>query len=107
VRMVHLAVVGSCSVNGVARIHSELLKNEILRDFAEFWPFKFNNKTNGITPRRWLLSANPAMAQLITEVLGDGWITELDELQRLEPLRHHGGFPPRVPRATQNNKKSP
>ncbi len=59
-RMAHLAIVGSCSVNGVAKLHTELLKKEVLRDFAELWPEKFNNKTNGITPRRWLLSANPA-----------------------------------------------
>ena len=71
VRMAHLAIVGSCSVNGVAKLHTELLKKEVLRDFAELWPEKFNNKTNGITPRRWLLNANPALAHLITEYIGD------------------------------------
>ena len=86
VRMAHLAIVGSCSVNGVAKLHTELLKKEVLRDFAELWPEKFNNKTNGITPRRWLLNANPALAHLITESIGDQWITDLDQLRKLEPF---------------------
>jgi len=85
VRMAHLAIVGSSSVNGVAQLHTELLKKEVLRDFAELWPAKFNNKTNGITPRRWLLSSNPALAHLITEYIGDHWITDLAELRKLEP----------------------
>ena len=66
VRMAHLAIAGSCSVNGVAKLHSELLRNVVLRDFADYWPARFNNKTNGITQRRWLLKANPALSQLIT-----------------------------------------
>ena len=67
----------SSSVNGVAALHTRLLKDKVLRDFAEYWPAKFNNKTNGITPRRWLLKANPPLARLITESIGDGWITDL------------------------------
>ena len=105
VRMVHLAVVGSCSVNGVAKLHSELLKNEILRDFAEYWPAKFNSKTNGITPRRWLLSANPALAQLVSEMIGDGWITDLDELRRLEPLADDPDFRQRFAAVKRYNKE--
>ncbi len=86
VRMAHLAIAGSSSVNGVARLHSDLLRTDVLRDFAEYWPAKFNNKTNGITPRRWLLTANPALAQLISRTIGDSWITDLDQLLRLEPF---------------------
>ena len=70
--MAHLAIIGSSSVNGVAALHTRLLKDKVLRDFAEYWPAKFNNKTNGITPRRWLLKANPPLARLITESIGDG-----------------------------------
>jgi starch phosphorylase len=84
VRMAHLAIVGSHSVNGVAALHSELVKTELVPDFYEMWPQKFNNKTNGITPRRWLLKANPPLAALITKTIGDGWITRLERLQGLE-----------------------
>ena len=93
--MAHLAVVGSCSVNGVAALHTRLLKERVLRDFAEFWPEKFNNKTNGITPRRWLLKANPPLARLITEAIGDGWITDL----RPAPQARTAGRRRRLPRA--------
>ena len=106
VRMAHLAIVGSCSVNGVARLHSELLRNEVLRDFAEYSPAKFNNKTNGITPRRWLLKANPVLAQLITERIGDRWITDLDELGKLEPFADDSEFCERFQAARQYNKEA-
>jgi glycogen phosphorylase len=86
VRMAHLAVVGSHSVNGVAALHTELLKTELLRDFHQLWPERFNNKTNGVTPRRWLLQANPELARVLTECLGPGWETDADELKRLEAL---------------------
>jgi len=105
VRMAHLAIVGSCSVNGVAKLHTELLKKEVLRDFAELWPAKFNNKTNGITPRRWLLSANPALAHLITEYIGDPWITDLDQLRKLEPLVDDPVFRQRFRAAKKQNKE--
>ena len=84
VRMANLAVVGSHSVNGVAALHTELLKAHLLHDFDLFYPGKFNNKTNGITPRRWLLAANPRLSELITSKIGDSWIRNLDELRRLE-----------------------
>jgi glycogen phosphorylase len=84
VRMAHLAVVGAHSVNGVAEIHSDLLRTRVLRDFAEVFPTRFNNKTNGVTPRRWLLTANPALAGLITDLIGDQWITDLARLRGLE-----------------------
>jgi starch phosphorylase len=84
VRMAHLAIVGSHSVNGVAALHSELVKSELVPDFHALWPQKFNNKTNGITPRRWLLKANPLLAALITKTIGDDWIMRLEHLRGLE-----------------------
>jgi len=83
VRMANLAIVGSHSVNGVAELHTEILKRDVFRDFHEAWPDRFNNKTNGITPRRWLLKSNPPLARLITETIGAGWVTNLDELRAL------------------------
>ena len=86
VRMANLAIVGTHSTNGVAAIHSELLRTHTVRDLAEMFPDRFGNKTNGVTPRRWLLLANPPLARTITEAIGDGWITDLDQLARLAPL---------------------
>ncbi len=86
IRMTNLAIVGSHSVNGVAELHTQILKTTIFRDLHEFFPGRFNNKTNGITPRRWLLQCNPRLASLITSSIGEGWITDLDELRRLEVL---------------------
>ncbi len=86
VRMATLAIVGSHSVNGVAALHSEILKKDLFRDFFEFWPGKFNNKTNGITQRRWLLKCNPPLSRLITDTIGDGWVTDLYKLKKLAPL---------------------
>jgi glycogen phosphorylase len=83
VRMAYLAIVGSFSVNGVAELHSDLLKQGLFRDFHDLWPHKFNNKTNGVTQRRWLAAANPGLAKLIVDTIGDGWITRLDELRGL------------------------
>jgi len=84
VRMANLACVGSHGINGVAELHTELLKKDVLRDFYEFSPEKFSNKTNGVTPRRFMLLSNPRLANLITERIGDGWITDLDQLRKLE-----------------------
>lgn len=84
VRMAHLAVVGSFSVNGVAKIHSELVKHKLMPDFYEMWPQKFNNKTNGVTPRRWLLLSDAELSSFITKHIGDKWITDLTELKKLE-----------------------
>lgn len=92
VRMANLAIVGSHSTNGVAAIHSGLLRTVTVRDLAEMFPERFNNKTNGVTPRRWLLLANPALAGAITNAIGDGWITDLGELRRLAPLAGDGAF---------------
>jgi starch phosphorylase len=90
--MANLAIVGSHSTNGVAAIHSALLRSTTVKDLAEMFPERFSNKTNGVTPRRWLLLANPALARTITEAIGDGWITDLDELVRLKPLADDRSF---------------
>jgi starch phosphorylase len=92
VRMAHLAIVGSHSVNGVAAIHTDLLKRTVVPDFAELLPERFNNKTNGVTQRRFLLLANPALAAVITDAIGDRWIVDLEELQRLKPLADDAAF---------------
>jgi len=92
VRMAHLAIVGSHSTNGVAALHSELLKNQVVPDFAAMFPERFNNKTNGVTPRRWLLLANPSLTTVITEAIGDGWITDLAQLEKLKPLANDTSF---------------
>jgi starch phosphorylase len=84
--------VGSHSVNGVAALHTEILKRDLFRDFYELWPEKFNNKTNGITPRRWLKKANPRLAALVTEAIGDKWVTDLDDLKRLLPFAEDASF---------------
>ena len=92
IRMANLAIVGSHSTNGVAAIHSELLRKTTVKELAEMFPERFNNKTNGITPRRWLLLANPALAQAITGAIGDRWITDLSQLSRLKPLAADQSF---------------
>jgi starch phosphorylase len=92
VRMANLAIVGSHSTNGVAAIHSKLLRSMTVKDLAEMFPERFSNKTNGVTPRRWLLLANPALAGTITKAIGDGWITDLGELKRLKPLADDKAF---------------
>ena len=90
VRMAHLAIVGSHSTNGVAAIHSELLRTTTVNDLAEMFPERFNNKTNGVTPRRWLLVANQPLARAISEAIGDEWVTDLAQLARLKPLADDG-----------------
>jgi len=104
VRMANLAIVGSHSTNGVAEIHSQLLRTTTVRDLAEFFPDRFNNKTNGVTPRRWLLLANPALAQTITDAIGDSWITDLSQLSRLKPLAAKRAFRDDFRRATRQTK---
>ena len=92
VRMAYLAIVGSFSINGVAELHSRLLKEGLFRDFYELWPHKFNNKTNGVTQRRWLTMCNPGLSGLISERIGDGWITQLDRLRKLAPCVDDAAF---------------
>jgi starch phosphorylase len=84
VRMAHLAIIGSHAINGVSRLHSELIKTALVPDFAQLWPDRFSNKTNGVAPRRWLLKANPELAALLTRTVGEGWITSLDRVRAIE-----------------------
>ena len=92
VRMAYLAIIGSHSVNGVSALHSEILKDDLFRDFYELWPEKFNNKTNGITQRRWLKHANRWLSDLISSKIGDGWVTKLDELRQLREYSEDRDF---------------
>jgi len=104
IRMANMAIVGSHSTNGVAAIHSALLRKLTVKDFAEMYPERFNNKTNGITPRRWLLLANPGLAREITQAVGERWVTDLDELQKLRPLSGDAAFRERVLKAKRAAK---
>lgn len=104
IRMAYLAIVGSHSVNGVAALHTEILKNQELKDFYDLYPEKFNNKTNGITQRRWLLHANPGLAELVSEKIGKGWITNLDELEKILPYAEDKEFCRRFMEIKRQNK---
>ena len=105
VRMAHLACAGSHAINGVAQLHSELLKQDVLRDFHELWPHKFRNKTNGVTPRRWMAFSNPRLTELINDSIGTGWIRDLDELRRLEGFVDDAAFRERWHAIKQHNKR--
>jgi glycogen phosphorylase len=105
VRMAHLACVGSHAINGVAELHSELLKRDVLKDFYELWPQKFSNKTNGVTPRRWMVLSNPKLSDLICEHIGTGWIKDLAQLRKLEPLADNPEFRVRWREIKQHNKR--
>ncbi len=104
VRMANLCVVGTSSVNGVAELHTEILKSTLFKDFYKLWPEKFHNVTNGITPRRWLLKANPSLSQLITESIGDSWITRLDDLKKLEKFSGDANFLAAMAKIKRSNK---
>ena len=104
VRMAYVAIVGCFSVNGVAALHSELLKKGLFADFNELWPEKFNNKTNGVTQRRWLAAANPGQSKLITECIGDAWVTRLDALRALERFADDREFHARWRAVKRENK---
>ena len=106
VRMAHLACVGSHAINGVAALHSELLKSDVLKDFYEMWPWKFSNKTNGVTPRRWMVLCNPRLSALISEHIGDGWVKDLSQLKRLEPLAEDAAFRARWREIKHLNKQA-
>ena len=105
VRMAYLAIVGSYSVNGVAELHSQLLKEGLFSDFNELWPEKFNNKTNGVTQRRWLAQANPGLSGLISREIGEGWVTDLTQLSRLRPLADDPAFREEWRQVKLDNKK--
>jgi starch phosphorylase len=104
VRMAHLATVGSHAVNGVAALHSELLKSSVLKDFYEMWPERFSNKTNGVTPRRFLALANPGLRELLDRTVGDGWLTDLGRLRGLEPFVEDAAFRREWRDIKRNNK---
>ena len=87
VRMANLAIVGSHAINGVSRLHSELIKSSLVPDFTQLWPERFSNKTNGVAPRRWILKANPGLAELLTRTVGEEWITDLEARARHRDMR--------------------
>ncbi|MBR1914860.1 MAG: glycogen/starch/alpha-glucan phosphorylase [Alphaproteobacteria bacterium] len=105
IRMANLSIIGSFSVNGVAKLHTELIKTELVPEFYELYPEKFINITNGITPRRWLLHANTALSDLITTTIGDQWITDLDELRKLEPMASDTAFIEKFAEIKKHNKE--
>ena len=105
VRMAYLAIVGSFSVNGVAELHSQLLKDGLFNDFYQLWPGKFNNKTNGVTPRRWLAACNPDLSALITQTIGDGWVTDLSQLEKLKPHAEKAAFRKKWFKLQQSSKQ--
>lgn len=105
VRMAYLAIVGSFSINGVAALHTELLKQGLFHDFFELWPERFNNKTNGVTPRRWLAASNGGLRQLIDEQVGNGWISDLDKLKKLESLADSRSFQKKWRQVKTDNKQ--
>jgi glycogen phosphorylase len=92
VRMAHLAIIGSHAINGVSKLHTELLKTSLVPDFAALWPERFSNKTNGVAPRRWILKANPELASLLTRTVGEGWITDLDQVRGIEKAASDPAF---------------
>ncbi|MGI9212426.1 MAG: glycogen/starch/alpha-glucan phosphorylase [Methylococcaceae bacterium] len=105
IRMAYLAIVGSFSINGVAELHSNLLTQGLFRDFHELWPERFNNKTNGITPRRWLEACNPSLSSLISEAIGQGWKRDLTQLQLLKPYTEDAAFRERWQSIKRLNKE--
>ena len=88
VRMANLATIGSHHVNGVAELHSELIKTKLMPEFYDLWPHKFTNVTNGVTPRRWLASCNPALTEVLDEYVGPDWVSNMDKLKQLEEHQH-------------------
>jgi len=105
VRMAYLAIVGSFSINGVAALHSKLLVNGLFKDFYELWPDKFNNKTNGVTPRRWVAYANPSMSALITEKIGNSWVSHFEEINQLKKYSNDPEFTERWLKVKKENKQ--
>lgn len=105
VRMANVSIVGSHSVNGVAELHSRLVASHLVPDFAQLWPEKFNNKTNGVTPRRWLQGCNPGLAALLTNSVGPGWVTDMEQVRKIEPLATDGAFRAAFRRVKRANKE--
>lgn len=104
IRMAHLAIIGSHSVNGVAQIHSELVKHNLVPHFYALWPEKFNNKTNGVTPRRWILQANPELASVICDTIGSSWISNMEKLREIEKFNDDPAFLDSIQKVKRNNK---
>ncbi|CAG9182707.1 Maltodextrin phosphorylase [Cupriavidus laharis] len=104
VRMAHLACVGSYAINGVAELHSRLMREDVLKDFHDLWPGKFTSITNGVTPRRWLALSNPRLSRLVTDAIGEGWITDLEQLRALEPFADDAGFREQWQAVRRDNK---
>jgi starch phosphorylase len=104
-RMSHLAIVGSHSLNGVSVLHTEILRSRLFKEFYELWPERFSNKTNGISPRRWLSVCNPGLSELISEFIGHGWVTDLEWLEKLVPYADEPGFRRRWREVKQENKR--
>ncbi|MCB1734819.1 MAG: glycogen/starch/alpha-glucan phosphorylase [Gammaproteobacteria bacterium] len=104
VRMAHLAIVGGHAINGVAAVHSELVKTDLVPDFHALWPDRFQNKTNGVTPRRWIKQANPALSRVLSEAIGDNWVRDLSEVRRIEPLAGDAAFQQAIHDAKRRNK---
>jgi starch phosphorylase len=104
VRMAHLSIVASHAVNGVSALHSELVKTVLVPEFARLWPEKFSNKTNGVAPRRWLLKTNPHLSRLLSESIGENWVTDMTELKKLEPLAQDAAFQERFADVKLQNK---
>ncbi len=105
IRMANLAIVGSYRVNGVAKLHSELLRKNVFPEFDRMWPEKFTNVTNGVTPRRWLLQSNPGLSKLITDTIGEGWETDLSNLQKLAPFAQDADFRAQYMAVKKDNKR--
>src|SRR5215469_12323806 len=105
VRMAHLAIVGSHSINGVSKLHSELVKTRLVPDFYRLWQERFSNKTNGVTQRRWLLMANPGLAELLNETIGSGWIRDLEEIRGIEACADDPDFRSRFAAIKRDNKE--
>jgi starch phosphorylase len=105
IRMAHLSIVGSHSTNGVAKLHSELVRTLLVPDFYQLWPERFNNKTNGVTQRRWLLKSNPLLSELMTKTIGRGWVTDLDRLVQLEEYADDKTFQKQFLKVKRANKK--
>ena len=105
VRMAHLAIVGSHSVNGVSKLHSDLVKTRLVPDFYQLWPQRFSNKTNGVTQRRWLLMANPGLATLLDETVGPAWATDLEQLKGIESHAEDSEFQARFAAIKRANKE--
>src|SRR5262249_10253299 len=104
VRMAHLATVGSHAINGVAALHSELLKDSVLKDFYEMWPERFSNKTNGVSARRFLALSNPGLRELLDDTIGEGWLSDLTKLRALEAFADDAAFGERWRAVKRSNK---